>query len=867
MKSLLLLLTLFIFTSCQTSQKQTDHQYVSEQPDWVSKLNVENNYPEAQVKELSVYEFDKNIFKFKDELKNTATVSYERKPVDNNSKAIHLVINNGNQETSPQPPKKLNLSLIERNYHELMGISGGKAVRQFGYAELMNNKPDENAPVDDDYIIGPGDKINLKVTGSVKIDEILTVNHNGSIFLPERIGAVQLYGVRKSNLKNVISQSIGKEYINYKLEASLSDLRSIRVLLTGKVVSPGLKSLRPGSTLIDALALAGGVHKDGSLRQLIIKKKNSDEITIDLYNLLFKGEQNLDIPLQSGDQILVPPIGKTICIIGMMGQGIYEIKNETLSSLLSIHGKLNAFTSKDRVLLEKTVNQKGREIYSLTTKEANLLTLEDGYVIDFQGIREQLDNTVELVGQMTRTGKYPWTPGMTVRDLLNKGEGFLMNAALNKAMIRRRVSGEVHYEQAARMGVTRVREELIWIPVDKILSGDSESNIPLQKFDTLRILSITDFQDTPQVEILGAVRKPGKYNLTQRMTLGDLVALAGNPASEAYPGNGVIVRKVYNEAKNCFDVKMFHFNVAEVMKNLKASYVTLEQADQVIVRTAASESVKVQIKGEVQFPGSYILPADSKITDLIKAAGGLLNKADLRAAEFLRESIRKQQESRLDELFEKTRQRLSRSRSYITRDGRIQESYASTMELRSLQNLKNEMFQRQIKGRVVLDFLQDSYPSSLDNLILEENDVLFIPQKMNSVMVMGHVYSPNAFVWRKDMTVEDYLKMSGGYREEAGEDEVYLVLASGQVKSAKQIGHGKLMEIVPSPGDTLLIPKQEMDRSGMAVASDYLRLFRQAAELGAITHSIPYTKDTQIGINSDITTRDVTGGSYTPLLK
>ena len=351
------------------------------------------------------------------------------------------------------------------------------------------------------------------------------------------------------------------------------------------------------------------------------------------------------------------------------------------------------------------------------------------------------------------------------------------------------------------------------------------------------------------------------------MTLGDLLSLAGNPTKQAFPGNGVIVRKIYNKDKNCFDVKMFHFNVAEVMKNMRAAMVTLEDADQIIIRTAASESVKVKITGEVQFPGSYILPGDSKITDLIKAAGGLLNKADLRAAEFLRESIRKQQEKRLDELFEKTRQRLSRNRSFITRDGHLKESYASTMELRSLQTLKNDMFKRQIKGRVVLNFLQEDYPQCPDNLILEESDHLNIPQQMNSVMVMGHVYSPNAFVWRKDMTVKAYLNMSGGYREEAGKDEVYLVLASGQVKSAKQVGHDKLMQMTPGPGDTLLIPKQELDRSNMAVASDYLQLFRQAAELGAIGHAIPHAEDTTIGINSDVTTRDVTGGSYTPLLK
>jgi polysaccharide export outer membrane protein len=676
-----------------------------------------------------------------------------------------------------------------------------------------------------------------------------------------------MHGAQKKDLSQIIHNAVSREFKSFKLDVNLTGLRTIRILLTGNVTQPGLKNLVAGSSLLDALSISGGVHKDGSLRSIRVKSKNGTLQQIDLYELLFKGNQAVDLQLHSGDQIIIPPIGETTCLLGATGQGIYETKGESLKDLLKIHGQINAFVAQERIFFEKTIKQKSREVYSIDINKALEMKLKDGFIFEFQSIRNELDNTVEISGEVSRPGKYPWTPGMTVKDLIDKSDGFLLKASLHKALIRRRLNGEAIYQKAGGLGITRVREELIWLPLDKILAGDDSQNIELQRFDTLRIMAITDLQDTPQVEIIGAIRKSGAYNLSQNMTLLDLVTLAGNPAKSAYPGQGVIVRKVYNRQKHNFDVKMYHFNVLDVINHKQSSLITLEDGDRVIIRTSASYSVKVSINGQVQFPGSYILPSNSKITDLIKAAGGLLSRADLRAAEFSRESIRKLQEKRLDELFEKTRQRLTRSRSTMTRDGRLKESYASTMELRSLEKLKNDMFSRQIKGRIVLNFLQKDFPKSYDNLNLEENDNLIIPQKMNSIMVMGHVYSPNAYIWRKNMTVKDYLNMSGGYRDEAGKDELYLVLSSGQVKSVKQIGHSKLMATIPGPGDSILIPKKELERSNLAVASDYISILRQAAELGAISNAIPNANEAKIGINSDQSTRQVNGGSYNPLMK
>ena len=133
-------------------------------------------------------------------------------------------------------------------------------------------------------------------------------------------------------------------------------------------------------------------------------------------------------------------------------------------------------------------------------------------------------------------------------------------------------------------------------------------------------------------------------------------------------------------------------------------------------------------------------------------------------------------------------------------------------------------------------------------------------------MTLGHVFAPTSFLWRKELSVGDYVDMAGGYKEEAGEEEVYLMTAAGEVRSAKQVGHSSLMKMVPGPGDSIMVPKQELKRSGLSVASDYVSLVRQMSEVAAITSSLP-GEEVKIGINSDNSNQTRNTGSYDNLLK
>ena len=863
MRFCLLAIIIIAITSCSSDiQLKTINTGISDKkPKWtLNKLKVDHIKNSVRNSKETV-KYDPNIFKFIE--KNSKPVKKSNKENTNLGNNINLIINN-HKTNEKDKVKKVNLSRIERLYHDSIGLAGGKAIKQAGYKELKSMLP-KTSPVNKNYLLGQGDSLDISVTGSLKIKSTFKIDDNGNIFIPAKVGSIFVNNKNIDDAEKAIYNAIKREYKNFKLNVSIKSIKNIRVIITGRANAPGALALPANSTLLDALCKSGGISKDGSLRKVILKQKGKNHL-IDLYKVFYKGTVDLDIPLNSGDQIIIPPIGKTVCITGINGSGIYEITENSLSEILPYHGKINSFSSKERIFIEKTSNNK-RKVFSLDYKSALIANLDDTMVVDFQSISSLTNNTVTIKGEILRPGKYPWQKNMKVSELLKKAEGFLPDASLHLALIKRKSHSDMLYQKTGKTGVYRVRDKLIWVELDKILGGFKGQDVVLQKQDTLQIFSLKDVQDTPEITISGAVRKPGTFAITQNMTLADAFKLAGMGNKNMFPGEGVIVRKVYNTEKGSYDVKIFHFPIKDVIKHNQAAYVQLEDGDRIIIRKADSKHVEVSIKGEVKYPGTYILPSGSKITTLINAAGGLSNEADLRAADFRRALILNMQQKRLRLLTQTNDESHMLSQSLMTRDGKIRESYAGKMEMQRLDFITAKMRERQLKGRIVIDMQKDTFPESEDNVLLKNGDSLNIPPKLNSVMVMGHVYSPNAFLWQKKLTVKEYITKSGGYLEEAGKDTVYIVLADGRVFSSKQIGHKKLMSIKPGPGDVILIPKAPMKRSKMAVTADYINLLRMAVETGVISKGLNTNTKPSVGISSDKSETNNDLNSYEPLLR
>ncbi|MFQ5668808.1 MAG: polysaccharide biosynthesis/export family protein, partial [Candidatus Binatia bacterium] len=224
-----------------------------------------------------------------------------------------------------------------------------KAVRQrlkqFGY-DLFAGAPTTFAPATDipvpaDYVIGPGDTVQVQLFGKENAEHSLQVTREGVLNFPG-IGPISVAGLSFAELKRDLRQRISQQMIGIKSSITMGPLRSIRVFVLGEAHRPGSYTVSALSTMTNALFVSGGIQSIGSLRDIQLKRSGKLVRRLDLYDLLLHGDTSGDVRLLPGDVIFIPPIGRTVGVAGEVRRpAIYEIKGEkTVAEVLDLAGGL-----------------------------------------------------------------------------------------------------------------------------------------------------------------------------------------------------------------------------------------------------------------------------------------------------------------------------------------------------------------------------------------------------------------------------------------------------------------------------------------------------------------------------------------------
>ena len=205
-------------------------------------------------------------------------------------------------------------------------------ILQFGYDVFnkeISNIIDMNIPVNDDYVLGVGDSLIIRIWGKIENEFEVEIASNGTIYMP-KIGHIELVGTTYKNAKKIIKKSLDKEYVNYDLSVSMGQLKTIKVFILGDVKNPGAYDVSSLSTLFTTLHAAGGPTKKGTLRHIQLKRNGKSFTTVDLYDYLLKGNNENDPVLKNYDTIFIPPIGNVIKVSGSVKRpAIYELKYTT----------------------------------------------------------------------------------------------------------------------------------------------------------------------------------------------------------------------------------------------------------------------------------------------------------------------------------------------------------------------------------------------------------------------------------------------------------------------------------------------------------------------------------------------------------
>ena len=657
-------------------------------------------------------------------------------------------------------------------------------IKQFGYDLFQENHPETIQsgiiPVSNDYILGPGDHLQIRIWG--KFDQVIEtdVDSQGNIFLP-KIGLIPVAGVRFGSLNGLIKKALETVYVNIELSVALTNLRTIKIFILGYVKHPGAYDVSSLSSLFTSLYSAGGPTKKGSLRNIQLKRHGRTYKTIDLYSYLLNGDNSEDPTLKPFDTIFVPAIGDVIKIEGQVKQpAIYEIKPHTslYEVITQLAGGFGTHSYQKKIHIERISDNEEKMFFDITTNSATdtkralrKLSVANGDVITIESISDTIKNSLQIEGNVTRKGDFAYKPGMTLSNLLDLCGG-LKPGFSSKIQIFRYISDD--------------QRKLILVDIN----DPKNLNFPLQAKDIINVQSLSEEKGKEKIVVNGAVKNPGEYFLLKDMKISDILSLA---QLENFADLRII--EVYRKNKDRKD-EVLQFSLETILTNTDSTQnIALQDQDQISIRISSKlvKIKKVTLSGEFKYPGVYLALENEPLSNIIRRAGGYTEKAFLKGARFHRASIA-QHESEGNKLIldaEKKRLIYDQNRNDSLNKDNSQIYNASIAFLQDKIDDSN--------GRLIIDLDPENFVKGKSDIVLEDGDSLFIPETPNSVQIVGGVELPTSVIFQDGSSPAYYIQHAGGLSAYA-ESHKYLVFkADGSVVSnAKKIERG----------DTIYVPEK-----------------------------------------------------------
>lgn len=695
---------------------------------------------------------------------------------------------------------------------------GAQALKPFGHdlfdAPADTFAPATDIPVPSEYVVGPGDTLEVQLFGSgtARGRYSLVVRRDGRVNFPE-LGPIAVGGMRFDDVRRLIEQRVTEQLIGTQVSVQMGELRSIQVLVVGDVQQPGSYTVSGLSTITNALFVSGGVKEIGSLRNIELKRNGQTVTRFDLYDLLLRGDSRADQRLVSGDVIFVPPVGKVVGISGEVRRpALYELKDETTAAdLVRLAGGLTAEAEARLATIERIGPQNQRIVIDVDlTGPGAGAPVQDGDIVHVPPIRPTLDDAVVLEGHVFRPGKFQYRPGMRITDVISSLEELQPMADQNYVLVRREVppTRKIEYHSADLVRALADRggpEDLVLAPRDRIFVFDREtgrSRILEPLMRELRLQSTRD-EPTAQVSVGGRVNEPGSYPLEPGMRVSDLIRAGGSLNEAAYGGKAELTRNAIDggEARQ---TQLIEIDLAKALAGDPAHDLQLQPFDYLVVKElplwGAQEYVTVE--GEVRFPGRYPIQRGETLRSVVERAGGLTEFAFVRGAVFTRESLKERERDQIEELTRRLRTDLAQVSLMAAQEARGDAAQALAVGQQLLQQLN----EAEPVGRLVIDLQKSlaAVPNSPEDILLKDGDRLIVPRITQEVTVIGEVQSPTSHLYSAGLTRSDYIAMSGGVTQRADKSRIYVVRADGRVVSGgnRWFAPGDTIE----PGDTIVVP-------------------------------------------------------------
>lgn len=710
-----------------------------------------------------------------DNVKRTRTVNVEAKATGNQEVEVKTDLTH--MAADPQAGYR------EEKATDIANVAGAATTRRiFGHdlfrSSRLTFEPNLKIATPKNYVLGPGDEVIIDIWGDAQVALSQVISAEGRISITG-VGPVFLSGLTIEEATARLRRSLATIYEglndgSVKMKISLGSIRSIQVNLTGEVGSAGTFTLPSLATLFHALHVAGGVNNLGTMRGILVYRDGKLLSEIDVYDYILNGKTERDIALREGDLITVPAYSKLVEISGQVKRPMfYEMKDgETIADLIKFAG---GFTNEaNQSVINVTRRQNGGEFSTFTVDNAafSSFELEDGDILSVAGSIDRYENRVEVKGAVYREGYYAIDDKVkTVKQLIERADGLREDAFMARAMLYREKPDWTMEVQSVDLAA---------------LMNGSVADIELRPNDMLVISSITQMQEEYNVTIFGAVKSPDTYPYAENMTVEDLVVAANGLLESASTANVTITRRLKDPKSLQVSDELFEIFTIELKDGLvvggKDEFV-LQPFDQVYVRRSpvyVTQST-VAVRGEVAFEGNYPLThRNMRLSEIVAAAGGVTPGAYLEGAYLLRRMTAEEamQARALNEMITDQARRSQRDETITFEGIALKEVYPVGIDLQEA--MEN--------------------PGSDADIVLRDDDAIFIPQYNGTARVMGAVLYPNTITYKDGKSVKYYIKSSGGFDNTARKRRAFVIHMNGMVESG--------LSAKVKPGSIIIVPSK-----------------------------------------------------------
>ena len=664
--------------------------------------------------------------------------------------------------TTVEEPKEISLFNRTRKIGQYQGIT--LDLKPFGYeffhgtsVNVLTERKDIPVPLN--YVIGPGDQVNILLWGRMSNQLSLTVDRDGKIIIPD-IGPLQVAGMTFDQMsKYIISKT--NQIVGTKVDISLGSTRTIPIFVLGDVERPGAYTIGALATITDALMMARGPSEIGSMRRVELRRKDKVVTIFDLYDLFLKGDKSHDVILQAGDVVFVPVTGPLVGIAGNVKRpAIYELKDKfDLQNLFNLAGGIIPSAYTQQLQVERIVKNEKQIVIDINDKNLDKVkqfVIQDADLVKVFPIVDFNENTVYLNGNVKRPGKYAFKPGMRIKDLVKTPDDLKNETYFDYALIKRE---------------SPPGREIVLIPFNLgklILQDDTTYNYELTPRDQIFIFYQTLFEDKPFVTVEGEIRG-SSTTMGEDSVTADKEDMTRN--KEILAELQAIKEELNKDARFysfTSKIEQVEGEITAGKRAIPGSMIYLQAESEKVGRVDLTARLK-KLEKKMQVLRRIDLTGNMKVKDAIFNAGGLTNDASLENGEIISQYAKNE--------FRTTYFNVARAMADDPRDNRL----------------------LQDRDQIII------------HSIWEKN-----PKK--SVFVVGDVTKPGTYQFTENMTVRDLIFKAGNVLDSTYLDEAEITsteIVEGKIGKLahKNINLRKALEgdaannLILAPNDRLLVKR------------------------------------------------------------